>query len=109
VELRPFGGRQEDLVAPRRWCGVRLAAAVAFLGVAARRAMVSLLRPRVQGPLARRHCQPHGGAFGMRRGPAMEAPLLGVEVRAVSPSSMEEGEKAQSVALATKSLGTLWL
>jgi hypothetical protein len=45
----------------------------------------------------------------LRQRLVMNAPLLLVELRAVSPTSMEEGEKAQSVTLAMESLGTLWL
>jgi hypothetical protein len=45
VELRPPGGHQVDMVAPRWWCGAHLMATVAaFLGVVTRCALVSLLR-----------------------------------------------------------------
>jgi hypothetical protein len=66
---------------------------VAFLGVVARCALVSLLRPGCKALWCN----------------DVVSPLLHVELRAVSPTSMEEGEKAPSVTLAMESLGTLWL
>jgi hypothetical protein len=60
----------------------------------------------VQGPLVRRCCQPHGGVVVCA---ADEHLLPSVELRVVSPASMEEGRKKPCVALAMESLGTLWL
>jgi hypothetical protein len=101
VEPCPPGGHQVDLVAlsggatPDSWhqggvCWVR------FSGWGARPFCVTVLSTPW---------------WGGRRVPRMSDghPLPGVELRVMSPASMEEGGKALSKALATESHGTLWL
>jgi hypothetical protein len=101
VEPCPPGGHQVDLVAlsggaaPDSWhqggvCWVR------FSGWGARPFRVTVLSTPW---------------WGGRRVPRMSDghPLPGVELRVMSPASMEEGGKALSKALATESHGTLWL